>query len=176
MRGLARQMADEGLEAIGTIEVSGVLVVGDPAVIGRNPANGAYHALRTRQGTWHLFLRPEADDADTIAEIVAIHEEALPKFFEIYDDAAPVLEIAAPSGRICLLDGPLKDDLELRGALLEPDLDALPWVTDRGVVVASQTGHPARIFHGSETPIEHVSVAFGPVPWQVAGAPMTIDG
>lgn len=173
MKDPLRTLQEDGFEDLGTITLGGVLVVGDPAVLGRTPSNGAYHAAAAEPGVWRLLARAAEEDPDAIGEIVAVHESGLSTFYDLYDDADAAAELPADSGRVALLDGARKDDLALRGSLLEPEADALPWVVDDGVVVAAQAGGLPRVFQGGESPLRLVAVAFGPRPFVPAGRPLT---
>ncbi len=173
MTDVVRTLAADGLEPIGTITLGGVLVVGDPLVIGRTPANGAYHAASCEPGTWYLFVRAHESDPDAISELIAIHADGLPRFYELYDEAGVAGELPADSGRLTLLDGKKKDDVDLRTAMFEPDLDALPWVLDEGVVVGVMPGGLPRVFEGAESPLRYLSVGFGVRPLVPMGRPLT---
>lgn len=167
-----RDLAADGLEHLGEVRLGAAVVVGDPTVLGRTPADGAYYAASIEPGRWLLLGRADEDDPDAIGELVAVHEGALAGFWEAYDAAAETAEVPAASGRVALLSALRKDDVELRMSLLEPDPDALPWVLDDGAVFAADPGHPARVFAGAETPLRLVSVTFGAAPVVMVGRPL----
>lgn len=131
-------LAADGFEHLGTIEVAGALVLGDPAFLGadRPEPHRPWHG-EVKAGTWHLFVRADEYDTNTIAELVACHADVLERFFDCYDEAQQVDELMHSTGRVALLDADERDDAALRGAMLEPDPDALPWVVDRGCVTTA---------------------------------------
>lgn len=139
-------LAADGFEYLGTFDLGGAVVVGDPTLLSRMPANGAYHAAPTQRGTWHVLGRPDDADADVLAEVVFVAEEALPEFWDLYDRADFSEEIPDPSGRLLVLDAVRKDDAAVRQSAFEPEEDGLPWLLDRGVVLRGDPLHPVRVF------------------------------
>jgi hypothetical protein len=156
---ILRNLKADGWEDLGTIALGGVAVVGDPAVLGRTPANGAYAATASRPGTWQLLGRA-GDDPEQLAEIVVIHEDDLGRFWDAYDDAIPLLDVPADSGRLAILDARQKDDTQLRAEMFEPE--DLPWVLDSGAVVAAPRQWLAHVIVGTASPATLIGVAFGP--------------
>jgi hypothetical protein len=166
------RIAREGLEPLGSIRLGGVVVIGDPLVIGRNPSNGAYHAARTAGGSWEVFGRPDEADPDRLVEVVLVATPVAARFWELYDDAVVTAVLAPQAKRIAVVDGPRKDDLSLCQAMYEPDLDALPWLVDDALVLAGDPAHEV-VLRGAGEPAVLLSIAFGPVPIVPAAAPMT---
>lgn len=162
----------EGLETLGSLRLGGVVVVGDPLVIGRNPSNGAYHAARTAAGTWQVFGRPQDSDPDRLVEVVLVASSAGSRFWELYDDAVVAAVLPTHAARIAVVDGPKKDDLELCRSLYEPDHDALPWLREDALVLAGDPAHEVVVRSAGE-PAVFLSVAFGPVPIMPSAAPIT---
>ena len=162
----------EGLEPLGVLKFGGVVVVGDPLVIGRNPSNGAYHAARTAPGPWQVFGRPDEADADRLVEVVLVASSAANRFWDLYDDAVVAAVLPTHAARIAVVDGPRKDDLELCRSLYEPDQDALPWLRDDALVFAGDPSHEV-VVRGVGEPVVFLSIAFGPVPIMPSAAPMT---
>jgi hypothetical protein len=153
------RLAEDGLEYMGTITLGGVVVIGDPLVLGRTPANGAYTATRTASGAWDLLVRA---DGDEIVELIAVASYAIERFWDLYDEANPIGELPNGALRIALLDGTRKDDEAMRLAMYEPDAEGLPWVTDVGCVIAGVRDEIVGVRAAGE-PAEFVSIAFGPM-------------
>lgn len=140
-----RQLAEDGLETLGTIELGTTLAMGDPTTLRGAVGTGDWYGVGVRPGTWHVFGRPYAADPDLLGEIVLVHDEGLRSFYDLYDDASEAAAFLLPTGRIGILDGALRTDLEVLGSLVEPE--ELPWVLDRGLVARGIAQHPASVFH-----------------------------
>lgn len=154
------RLGEDGFEYMGSIGLGGVVVVGDPVVLGRTPANGAYAAARIAAGEWDVFVRAEGD---AIIELIAVADFAIERFTDLYDDANPAAVLPIRALRVAILDGSLKDDEAVRLAMYEPDVDGLPLLTDRGCVIAGDPEHPVVVRTAGE-PAELVSVSLGAVP------------
>lgn len=140
-----RQLADDGLESLGTVTFGPTLAVGDPTALAAAAGSGDWHGTGVRPGTWHVLGRPWARDRDRLEEIVLVHEQGLARFYDLYDEAGPAAAFVLPSGRVAALDGRLRTDPALLGALLEPD--ELPWILDGGLVASGLEQHPAHVAH-----------------------------
>jgi hypothetical protein len=140
-----RQLAEDGLEPLGTIELGTTLAVGDPTTLPGTVGTGDWYGTGVRPGTWHVLGRPYAQDPDLLGEIVLVHEAGLRSFYDLYDDATEAAALLLPTGRVGVLDGTLRADLELLKSLVEPE--ELPWVLDRGLVARGVAQHPACVVH-----------------------------
>lgn len=140
-----RQLAEDGLEPLGTIELGTTLAVGDPAALPSTVGTGDWYGTGVRPGTWHVFGRAHWADPDLLRELVLVHPDGLRAFYDLYDDAVEAGALLLPSGRVAVLDGALRTDLALLKSLVEPE--ELPWVLDRGLVARGIAQHPAYVFH-----------------------------
>lgn len=161
------RLGEDGFEYMGDIAMGGVVVVGDPLVLGRTPANGAYAATRTAAGRWQVFVRAEGD---AIIEVVAVAEFANERLTDLYDEAHAMAELPTHALRVAILDATLKDDESVRLAMYEPDLEGLPLLTDRGCVIAGDPEHPVIVRIAGE-PAELVSASLGPISSSVPTQP-----
>lgn len=164
MHRLLKDLNADGLETLGRIRLGTTAVVGDPLVLPQAPGTGAWHGLGVKAGAWYLLARPWEHDDTLLDEIVAVHEDALSLFWDLYDDAEATATCVLGTGRVVLLDGERRTDTALLQDLLEPDLDALPWVHDRGMVTAGIQGGPARVFQGRGPEVSLFSIALSPAP------------
>lgn len=167
-----RELADDGLEHLGTIELGAALVVGDPVRIGQTPADGAYHAGACVPGRWVLLGRAAEGDPDTLSEVVACHEDALASFWEHYDDADLVAALPVDTARVMVIEAVRKDDAPLRQEACEIDSEGLPWILDRAAVLAAEPGQPVRVFQPPGERITLLSITFGPAPRVLSGRPI----
>lgn len=165
-------LASLGLEYIGAVALGGVTVAGDPLVIGRNPANGAYWGGRTERGAWVLFVREDPEAEGEITEVVAVAASNVGRLWDLYDEAYIAAELLPGTSRVTLLDGVRKEDAALRQSMYEPDEDALPWLLDDGAVFAC----PARqgiVVRVNAEPAALISLAFGAATSAVPSAPIS---
>lgn len=159
-----KELNADGLEILGRVRLGSTAVVGDPLVLLQPPGTGAWHGLPIKPGAWHLLGRPWEDDDALLDELVAVHEDALSLFWDLYDDAEAAAGFPLGSGRVALLDGEARTDADLLRELMEPDLEALPWVHDRGLVAAAIPGGAARVYQGRGPEVLLLSVALSPAP------------
>jgi hypothetical protein len=151
---LERELVRDGLEDLGTITLGTTLVAGDPAelaVAGPVPTSGVagWHGVAVKPGAWRLFGRP-TDDGEALTEVIFVHEQALPAFWDLYDDAAPVAAFLLPTGRVLVVDGARRSDASLLQAAAEPD--DLPWLLDDGIVLQGLDQHPAHVWTPQSRP------------------------
>ena len=139
------RLLNEGFELLGEVQLSDTVALGDPAALPTPPGLGAWRGLAIRPGAWLLFGRPWVRDRDQLEEVVAVRSNALERFYELYDGADDQGELPARSGRVALVDGPRREEVALLESLLEPDADALPWVTDAAAVFATIAGANGRL-------------------------------
>ena len=144
----------DGFVVLGSVALSGTLIVGDPSLFD-DPT--LVWSGSVRPGLWRLMMRTEGD---TIVEVVAILEEQLTAFYEVYDAVQCPIFVSATSGRIALMDAAGESDLSLRKDLLE--IEDFPWVFDFGCV--AEASESAWIFAGGEGEVCLVSLAFGERP------------
>jgi hypothetical protein len=140
-----RQLAEDGLETLGTIELGTTIAMGDPTSLPGTVGTGDWYGVGVRPGTWHVFGRPYDRDPDLLGEIVLVHADGVRAFYDLYDEAAEAAAFLLPTGRLGVLDGLLRTDLEVLKSLVEPD--ELPWVLDRGLVARGIAQHPAYVYH-----------------------------
>ena len=138
-----RRLREDGLEDLGTIELSTTVVIGDPSALVTTPGSGQWFGAGVRPGTWRLLGRPWWKDEDLLEELVLVHESALDGFYALYDEAVPLATVPLPRHRLVVLDGPLRTDTDALRAMVEPE--ELPWVADRGCVVAGIEEFPGQI-------------------------------
>jgi hypothetical protein len=146
------ELVRDGLEPMGVISVGSELTFCDPSV----PGGGLRRA--TRSGMWRLYLRADAEDADTIAEAVLVHPMALVHFWDRYDDAAAAGEVTVAQRRLAVVDSARAADTNLRAAMFEPD--ELPWLFDGGGVLETRSDGRVQLYV-SANPALLVSLVFG---------------
>ncbi|MEQ1507866.1 MAG: hypothetical protein ABMB14_36900 [Myxococcota bacterium] len=166
--GTLRQLVEDGLESLGTIELGGTLVVGDPTTLAGPSATGGWAGIAVRPGTWHVLARPWFRDRDLLDEVVLAHASAIPSFYEQYDDAQPVAALLLPIGRVCVLDGVLRTDLDVIRQLAEPDREALPFVLDRALVLSGIEQNPAHVIAPRSSEALLVVIGLGRAPGAIA--------
>jgi hypothetical protein len=159
----ARELVRDGLEDLGTIAVGATVVAGDPAELLSVPGAGTWHGTATKPGRWRMFGRP-TDDGLAYTELVLVHEDAVPAFWDLYDDAAPVASFLLPTARVLVVDGARRTDAALLQAAAEPD--DLPWILDDGIVLAGLAQHPAQVWAPRAPVVSLLAVSLDAAPAQ----------
>jgi hypothetical protein len=159
-----RALAADGFELLGEVTLGGTVVVGDPTRFLAAPEAGAWFGGPVLAGRWFVVGRPFEADPDRFDELVLVHELGVERFWALYDAAIEVATCPVDHGQVLVVDGGARLDHGLLREVAEVDTDALPWVLDRGVLVASVGHHPAVVRVPRAREILLVSVGLGPVP------------
>lgn len=160
---IVRQLAEDGLEGLGTLHLPAAVAIGDPAAFGAPSGSGRWFGATVMAGPWWMFGRASEADPDVLEEVVLVHETALPSFYTVYDEIVTVATIPVERGRVAVLAGGLHKDAAVLRGLVEPD--ALPWVyEDRGVVVEALGEWPVTIAASRGSPLVLIAVGLGRPP------------
>ena len=168
-----RNLAEDGLESLGTIALGTTIVAGDPASLVTPVGRGEWYGAAVRPGTWHLFGRPWSRDRDLLEELILVHEAGIPSFYDLYDEAQEAAALMLPRGRLVVLDGGLRTNAEILKSVLE--VEELPWVLDRGVVVSSLGELPAQVIAPRTSEVMLLSFGLAHVPNGIPEQGMTKD-
>lgn len=168
-----RNLAEDGLESLGTIELGTTVVAGDPAALVTPVGSGEWYGAAVRPGTWHLFGRPWSRDRDLLEEIVLVHQDGIPSFYDLYDEAWETAALQLPRGRLVVLDGALRTNADVLRSVLE--VEELPWVLDRGVVVSGLGELPAQVIAPRTSEVMLLSFGLANVPRVVPEQGMVKD-
>ena len=139
-----RNLAEDGLESLGTIQL------GHHGR--RRRSGGARHSGRER-----IVVRrgdPSGDLAPVRPSVVPrsrsaggadprFTRPASTSFYDLYDEAQEAATLELPRGRLVVLDGGLRTDADVLKSTIE--VEELPWVLDRGVVVGGLEEWPATV-------------------------------
>lgn len=154
------------IKAAGDLEILGELALGATLAVSRAPLqplrSEAWAEVSVRPGTWVMLGRPDPRDRDELEEVVLVHADARPRFYDLYDEAELRQEHSDPTDRVLLLDGAGRDADVVR-AMLTVDRDGLPWTRDNGAVVAARVGRPVTVMVAGEGSAELVAVVLGEV-------------
>jgi hypothetical protein len=172
---ILRQLAEDGLEQLGTLTLPSTVAIGDPGAFVGPVGGGRWFGGGVLAGTWWMFGRPWSEDADYLEEVVLVHEAALPSFYAAYDELGPVATLPLEHARLAILAGGLHKDVKVLKSLAEPE--ELPWVLDEGGLVVAGIGEfPAQVAATRGSPIAMFSVGLSRPPEQsVPTAPFTAD-
>lgn len=158
---IERELLRDGLEDLGAVALGPTLVAGDPAELLAPPGSGRWHGVAVRPGRWRMFGRP-TPSGESLTEIVLVHEEALPAFWDLYDEAGPVGAFLLPTARVLVVDGARRTDAALLQSAAEPD--DLPWLLDDGAVFAGLDQHPAHVWAPKGAIVPLVAIALDAAP------------
>ncbi|MEQ1568326.1 MAG: hypothetical protein ABMA64_21990 [Myxococcota bacterium] len=173
---ILRQLADDGLEDLGVIELGGTVVLGCPSLLLAPAGAGQWYGSGVRAGRWHLLGRPWSVDRDLLEEVILAHESALGNFYTAYDEATRAASLALPRHRLVIVDGTARTDTATLRSMVEVDDEALPWVTDRGAVFAGIGEHGVQVIAARTRETLLIAASFGPPPPEIPAAdPFTHD-
>lgn len=161
-----RHLEEDGLESLGTIQLGTTVVAGDPGALVTAVGSGAWYGAAVRPGTWHLFGRPWSRDRDLLEEVIVVHADGLASFYDLYDEAQQAATLDLPRGRLVILDGGLRTDADVLKSMV--DVEELPWVLDRGCVIAGLEDCPAQVIAPRTSEVLLLSFGLGNVPRAVA--------
>lgn len=168
-----RNLAEDGLESLGTIQLGTTVVAGDPVALVTPVGSGSWYGAAIRPGTWHLFGRPWSRDRDLLEELILVHASGLDSFYDLYDEAQEAATLELPRGRLVVLDGGLRTDADVLKSTIE--VEELPWVLDRGVVVGGLEEWPATVIVPRTSEVLLLSFGLGNAPRVAQEDPMTKD-
>jgi hypothetical protein len=171
-----RHLQEDGLEPLGTIQLGTTIVAGDPSALVAPVGSGSWYGAAIRPGTWHLFGRPWVRDPDLLEELILVHESGIPSFYDLYDEAQQSATLDLPYRRLVVLDGGLRTDADLLKSVVEVDVEALPWVLDRGVAIGGLEEFPAQVIVPRTSEVRLLSFGLGNAPRVLPEEGMTRDG
>lgn len=140
-----RQLVADGLEDLGTVELGGTIVAGDPRELVGALGGGGWWGAAVRPGAWRVLGRPWRQDPDQLEEVVLIHDQLVERFYDLYDAAEHQAALLLPTARLVVVAGARRTDAELLEAAATADLEGLPWLVEQGLVLAGIAQNPAQI-------------------------------
>lgn len=165
-----RKLIDDGLEELGTFQLDGRVVAGDPTAL----AGSTAWSSPVHRGTWRALGHPWARDPDQLDEVVLVHDDAIASFYDLYDAAVHAATLTLPTGRLAVVDASKRLDTELLRSIASAE--AFPWVLDLGVALGALDGLPAQIAAPKAAEVRMILVGLGPAPDpRIATSPSLVE-